>query len=52
MMSKEDKCWLCKFEISVPNSQEGRLCGLLESMWDHIEEEENWFDETFSFQFL
>ena len=56
MMGKEDKCWHCKFEISVPNPQEGRLCGLLESIWDHIEEchpeEENWFDETFSSQFL
>ena len=56
VMSKEDKCCLCEFEISVPNPQEGRLCGLLESMWNHIEEchpeVENWFDETFSFQFL
>ena len=56
MMSKEDKCCLCEFKISDPNPQEGRLCGLLESMWNHIEEchseEEDWFDETFSSQFL
>ena len=32
MMSKEDKCCLCEFKISDPNPQEGRLCGLLESM--------------------
>ena len=54
-MSKEDKCCLCEFKISDPNPQEGRLCGLLESMWNHIEEchsEEDWFDETFSSQFL
>ena len=56
MMSKEDKCCLCEFKISDPNPQEGRLCGLLSSMWNHIEEchseEEDWFDETFSSQFL
>ena len=56
MMSKEDTCCLCDFKISDPNPQEGRLCGLLESMWNHIEEchpeEEDSFDETFSSQFL
>ena len=56
LQCKEDKCCLCEFKISDPNPQEGRLCGLLSSMWNHIEEchseEEDWFDETFSSQFL
>ena len=56
VVSTEDTCCLCDFKISNPNPQEGRLFGLLESMWNHIEEchpeEENWFDETFSSQFL
>ena len=56
MMSKEHKLCLCEFKISVPNPQEGRICGLFESMWDHIEEchpeEKDWFDETISSQFL
>ena len=48
MMSK--KCCLCDFNISDPDPQEGRLCGLRESMWDNIEEchpeKRDWFDET------
>ena len=52
MMSKKDQCCLCEFKISHPSQDEGRLCGLLISMWDHIGEchpdEEDWFDEAFS----
>ena len=56
MMSKDNQCCLCNFRISDPSPEEGQLCGLLTSMWDHIEEchpeEEDWFDETFSSMFL
>ena len=56
MMSKENQCCLCNFRISGPSPDEGQLCGLLSSMWSHIEEchpdEEDWFDETFSSMFL
>ena len=56
MMSKENQCCLCKFRILDPSPDEGQLCGLLSSMWNHIEEchpeEEDWFDETFSSMFL
>ena len=56
MMSKENQCCLCNFRISDPSPDEGQLCGLLSSMWNHIEEchpeEEDWFDETFSSMFL
>ena len=35
-----------------PSPEEGQLCGLQISMWDHIEEchpeEEDWFEKTFS----
>ena len=52
MMSKKDQCCLCDFRIWNASAEEGRLCGLLSSMWKHIEEchpeEKGWFDEAFS----
>ena len=36
MMSKENQCCLCSFRISDPRRDEGQLCGLLSSMWNHI----------------
>ena len=36
MMSKENQCCLCSFRISDPRPDEGQLCGLLSSMWNHI----------------
>ena len=55
-VSQDNQCCLCDFKISDPCPEEGQLCGLLSSMWDHIEEchpeEEDWFDETFSSMFL